>query len=428
MLYAGEMVSRPEGVGTAHLLLRDCLSPEFFEYYSAFANSGGGTIFVTSSGKFKSDVDETICFLRKKLSDSSVISANPIKNSDFVKTPEGFMLNVTPADRFLRPVNLGDSREAGTFVWKDNEIHVCETEQVFSMVRDRSVIDDGTPLNEFDVSVINTDSVNDFKSILNEDHLWKNLDTGKLMISSLITKEKNGIFKPTVAGVLLFSDYHTAGSRYKGFRLRYSDRNWTIDSEDGGWSGNIQDFRSEVKTCVSSVFKEIYEPIMELITNALIHADYNLGDGVSVVCEEDSVRIVNYGLFRLSVDSSINEKRDRRNPVMANLIGTVSTFRGLGHAISSLKESEFDTCIEQDFVSGKVTVTVKPSNVKDAEVSILAKKILDLINENKDLVIDEISERIGLGRRQTERYISELKDKGILEREGSRRSGRWKIL
>ncbi len=427
MLYAGELVSRPEGMGTAHLSLHDCLSSKFFEYYSAFANSGGGTIFV-SSGKFESDTDETISLLRSKLSDKSIISSNSIKDSDFVKTPEGFKLDVTPADRFLRPVYLGSSPETGTFVWKDNDVFICETEQVMSMIRDGSTTYDGTSLNDFVVSAINQNSVDDFKSALNKDHMWKNFDAGKLIASSLIAREQNGSLKPTVAGLLLFSDYHIAGSYLRGYRLRYSDKNWTVDSEDGRWTGNIHDFRSEVKTCVSSIFKNISEPIMELVTNALVHADYNFGDGVSIVCDDNSVVITNYGLFRSSVDSSIKGERNRRNPIMANIIGAISHFRGLGHAIQSLQKFEFNTYIDQDLVSGKVTVTVKSFAEKGVEISPYAKKVLELVTANKDLVIDQISEKIGLGRRQTERYISELRDKGIIEREGSRRSGKWKML
>lgn len=429
MRNADEEVSRPEGMEIRNLTLQDCLSSRFLEYYSALANSEGGGIFVACPGKFESDKDEMISVLKQRLQNTSDISPNPVMSSDFTKTSEGFVLNVSPADRLSRPVYLGNFPETGTFVFKDDEIQICKAEQVLSMIRDKSDEGDGRLLKDLDVSAINTASLEDFKSLLKKDHVWTPLDNDKLMMSSRTVGNHENKFRPAVAGILLFSDYHTIVTRFKGYRLRYSDDKWAIDSEDGRWSGNIQDFRSEVSACISSVYGDVSEPIMELITNALVHSDYHLGDGVSVIHGNNILKIINYGMFRSSIEESINGKRDRRNPIMANIMCSVSPFRGLGNAIDRLDSEGYHTDISQNPVTGEVTVTVRKSKTKDIELSTYAKKILELLTVvNKDIIIDEISERIGLGRRQTERYLSELKEKGVLERVGSRRSGRWKIL
>ncbi|MGI6472291.1 MAG: winged helix-turn-helix transcriptional regulator [Candidatus Methanomethylophilaceae archaeon] len=425
---ADEVVSRPEGTGIVNLTLQDCRSSKILEYYSAFANSGGGEITVTCPSRFESDKDEEISLLRKRLQDVSNISPNPVMSSHFRKSSEGFILDVPYADRLFRPVYLDGSPETGTFVWKDCDICICGAEQVRSMIRDRSDGNDGKTMEDFDASVLNTVSLGDFRSRLKKDHIWSSLDVEKLMTSSLATVNRENRLVPAVAGILLFSDHHTITSRFKGYRLRYSDGRWAIDSEDGRWSGNIQDFRSEVSACISSIYGDMSESVMELVTNALIHSDYHLGDGVSVIYGNSVLKIINYGMFRSSVEESIKGKRDRRNPIIANILSSVSTFRGLGNAIVRLNENGYRTDVSQNLIEGKVTVTVKPSKIKDIELSIYAKRVLELLIANKDMVIDEISEKIGLGRRQTERYLSELKEKGILKREGSRRSGRWKIL
>lgn len=428
MRNADEVASRPEGTGNVNLTLQDCLSSKILEYYSALANSGGGDITVTCPDKFESDRDEVISSVKLRLGDIANISPNPMMSSDFKKFSEGFILNVPSADRLLRPVYLGNSPETGTFVRNGDYIQICKAEQVLSMIRDRSDGDDGKLLTNLDATSFNSTSLEDFKSSLKKDHVWSLLDIEKLKISSLIVGDHNGKLKPAVAGVLLFSDHHAIASYFKGYRLRYSDGRWAIDSEDGRWSGNIQDFRSEVSICISSLYGNMSEPIMELITNALTHSDYHLGDGVSVVHDGDILKITNYGLFRSSVEESIKGKRDRRNPIMVNMMCSVSSFRGLGNAINRLDKNGYRVNISENLISGEVTVTVKPDKYTDSELNSYAKKILELLSDNDRLVIDEISERIGLGRRQTERYISELKSMGILVRTGSRRSGRWKIL
>lgn len=428
MRNADEVASRPEGTGNVNLTLQDCLSSKILEYYSALANSGGGDITVTCPDKFESDRDEVISSVKLRLGDIANISPNPMMSSDFKKFSEGFILNVPSADRLLRPVYLGNSPETGTFVRNGDYIQICKAEQVLSMIRDRSDGDDGKLLTNLDATSFNSTSLEDFKSSLKKDHVWSLLDIEKLKISSLIVGDHNGKLKPAVAGVLLFSDHHAIASYFKGYRLRYSDGRWAIDSEDGRWSGNIQDFRSEVSIRISSLYGNMSEPIMELITNALTHSDYHLGDGVSVVHDGDILKITNYGLFRSSVEESIKGKRDRRNPIMVNMMCSVSSFRGLGNAINRLDKNGYRVNISENLISGEVTVTVKPDKYTDSELNSYAKKILELLSDNDRLVIDEISERIGLGRRQTERYISELKSMGILVRTGSRRSGRWKIL
>jgi predicted HTH transcriptional regulator len=53
--------------------------------------------------------------------------------------------------------------------------------------------------------------------------------------------------------------------------------------------------------------------------------------------------------------------------------------------------------------------------------------ILQLLLENKELSIERLAEKLGITIRSTERNISRLKEKGLLERVGSDRTGYWKV-
>ena len=56
-----------------------------------------------------------------------------------------------------------------------------------------------------------------------------------------------------------------------------------------------------------------------------------------------------------------------------------------------------------------------------------ACEILKMISENPNISIDELRIALDVTDRTIARYISELKDKGIIERKGPDNGGEWKI-
>ena len=56
-----------------------------------------------------------------------------------------------------------------------------------------------------------------------------------------------------------------------------------------------------------------------------------------------------------------------------------------------------------------------------------AYEILKMISENPNISIDELRIALDVTDRTIARYISELKDKGIIERKGPDSGGEWKI-
>jgi predicted ArsR family transcriptional regulator len=55
-------------------------------------------------------------------------------------------------------------------------------------------------------------------------------------------------------------------------------------------------------------------------------------------------------------------------------------------------------------------------------------KILDLIKKDKCVTIAKMSEILGISTTAVEKNIAQLRDKGILKREGGDRGGSWKVL
>ena len=56
------------------------------------------------------------------------------------------------------------------------------------------------------------------------------------------------------------------------------------------------------------------------------------------------------------------------------------------------------------------------------------EKLLKIINENPSVASDLIAIQLGISRPTAERYLAELRRMEIIRREGSNKSGKWRIL
>lgn len=63
-----------------------------------------------------------------------------------------------------------------------------------------------------------------------------------------------------------------------------------------------------------------------------------------------------------------------------------------------------------------------PKDVKETH-----QKVLDMILENPQITQVDMAERLDVTSRTIKKYIKEMVDKGLIEREGSARKGSWKI-
>lgn len=71
----------------------------------------------------------------------------------------------------------------------------------------------------------------------------------------------------------------------------------------------------------------------------------------------------------------------------------------------------------------------KKDTVKDTVKSNnKAANIIKLIRKNPSIIIKELSEQIGINQRNLKRYIAKLKENGFIKREGSDKTGFWRVL
>ena len=70
------------------------------------------------------------------------------------------------------------------------------------------------------------------------------------------------------------------------------------------------------------------------------------------------------------------------------------------------------------------STTQKTTQIK----SVVAKRILDIIDENKDVTLQELADSLGKTRDGIKYHINKLQNLGILKRVGPDKGGYWEIV
>jgi predicted HTH transcriptional regulator len=188
--------------------------------------------------------------------------------------------------------------------------------------------------------------------------------------------------------------------------------------------------------------------IREIIRNAVVHRQYSLtGKDIKIAIYDDMVEITSPGLLPPSIDySAMNSRQsDARNKVIAGVFKHLGIIDQWGNGLKlvaeemkqyphiELKWREVGLSFQVQFVNKAFGGDVGDigggdvgdvGDVGDAET---LSKVLQLIKDNAIISASEIADILKLSRRQCERVIAKLKKRGILEREGNTRTGRWII-
>lgn len=265
------------------------------------------------------------------------------------------------------------------------------------------------------------------------------------------------------SGELLDSEEHTGGLIHllnKG--IWFIKRNMKVLwAEEEGRKRELADYRDR------SMF--------EALINAFAHRDYFVGgSGIRIDMYEDCLIICSPG--GMPDGSSIQDKKTemilpvRRNPVLADIFCQIGYMRLSGTGISEIEKD----CGEFFSDKGQFTVILKNLNYKNenagddsdgngsggnADENAVGdcggntgndrdgntgnghggdtggimlneneRKVLAILIKEPAISTDNISQQSRIAKRTVERILQTLKKKGAVVREGSRRSGSWRVL
>jgi ATP-dependent DNA helicase RecG len=195
--------------------------------------------------------------------------------------------------------------------------------------------------------------------------------------------------------------------------------------------------------------------VREMIFNALVHRDY-MGAPTQIRLYNDHFDVWNDGGLPEGITEEDLKKLHRskpRNPLIADVCfkaGYIDSWgRGTIKIIEACAEAglpEPDLKEEQGGFLCKIfksTETGQKTGIKTEKVldkfgissgkirekfGKTAQEIIELIHQDKYITIPEMADKIGVSSRTVEKQLANLKEAGMMERIGSRKSGYWELL
>lgn len=208
-----------------------------------------------------------------------------------------------------------------------------------------------------------------------------------------------------------------------------------------------------------------YRAVLEGVVNALIHRNYmEIGSEVHIDMFDDRIEIYSLGgmVSGISLEGKdlLKIPSKRRNPILADIFSRLKYMERRGSGLKKILadyegQVEFDEfkkpvfeADNDDFIlplynlnygssyatqANENVIEISEEKVKKLMPEYSKKKltkaceILKMISENPNISIDELRIALDVTDRTIARYISELEDKGIIERKGPDNGGKWKI-
>ena len=442
------------------------LPRSFWETYSAFANTDGGLIVLGADegadGSLVplgiSNVEAILKDLWNGLNNPERASANVLMDSDVsVQECEGLRLllvHVPRASRYLRPVFVNNNPKTGTFRRNGEGDYHVTNDAYLSLVRDSMTDSIDTALLDegFSLEDLNGDTIRAYRSIFKETrpgHPWIELpDVAFLVrIGAARRSGKDHEIHPTRAGLLMFGDAWRIVNEFPNYfldcRQEIDGNRWNnrVVSNSGDWSGNVFDFWFKAYPMLSEGLPVPFRlapgmqriddtpqhrAVREVLTNALVHADYFGRTGVVLVRKPDRIIASNPGTLRIALDEvEAGGVSDPRNETLLSMFSLLNIGERAGSGYDTLREGTYsagkpDPLLEELWEPDRVRLTLEleTSGLTDfrlpgmgGETSPLVTEIKpprgdqvgdpvtktsDQVNSNTDLVTDPVGSNTDL--------------------------------
>jgi len=313
----------------------------FWETYSSFANTDGGSIVFgvkEKDGRFFVDglTKEQAQKYEKNFFDAmhnkNCVNIALLKEDDVqtVKFGEVYFIffYIPRVDRSLRPVYCGLDPYTGTYRRDlDGDYH-CSREEVNSMFADANLASpvDGRILKNFSKEDLDADSIKQYRRRFeqwNPDHVWNSLPEEQFLEKLNVFRKdrKTGEYGLTYAGLLMFGTYSAIMDENPNFFPDYqeiqdpNDRWVNRICPDGNWESNLFQFYSRVLPILQNFLPKPFQlegnqrktetpahiAVREALANALVHADYTENASLNIYKYPNKMVFANPGIMLISL-------------------------------------------------------------------------------------------------------------------------------
>ncbi len=183
--------------------------------------------------------------------------------------------------------------------------------------------------------------------------------------------------------------------------------------------------------------------LREALLNALVHKDYSSGNPVQISVYETKIIFWNAGKLPEQLTLELLQKKHPSipfNPLIAAVFFRAGYIETWGRGIEKINKEclianlplpeinyEYTGMMISFFTKGKTSEkTSEKASEKTSEKT--SEKILRLIDDNFQITINEMVDKIGVSQRSIERNLKKLQGEHKLERIGPDKGGYWKVI
>ena len=328
-LYVSQVIKDRETAEIEYKSAKGGFPKNFWETYSAFANTHGGTIVLgvkekdgifTLNNLTDDDIDKLQKDFWSGVHNKNTINACILKNDDVeVGEIEGhkvILFHIPQAQRDQRPIHCTQDAFNGTFRRNYEGDYLCGNAEVRRMFADADITRpaDGRILKNYSWDDIDMPSFEQYRRLFataKPSHPWHTLSNDELMrkLGGYRKDRETGEEGFTLAGILMFGKYDSIKDQtcapkffpdYKEIPADTSSTRW-IDRiyPDGSWEANLFQFYRRVLPKLQQVIPTpfrlegnqrkdetpAHESLREAFANLCVHADYS---------EESSLLVYRY--------------------------------------------------------------------------------------------------------------------------------------
>ena len=356
----------------------------FWESYSAFANTNGGTIVLGVAEKdnrffFDGLTEETIIRYKKNFWDcvhnKGKISVCLPRESDVrvEKVEDSYLLvcDIPRASYELRPVYIGSNPFGNTYRRNHEGDYLCTDAEVRRMFADAEHdrhSQDGRILAGFELERdIDMESLHQYRQTLaslQPSHPWIGISDMDFLkkLGAYTTEYETGKEGFTLAGMLMFGKYDSITNRsgdpmyFVDYRERMATDNpdvrWTNRIyPDGLWEANLYQFYVRVynrliqslprpfmmKDGVRQEETPAHDAVREALINCIIHQDVNAQGHIIVERTDESLVFMNPGMMLVSQQQYFEGGRSIcRNPILQKMFMRLGRAEKAGSGVDKI--------------------------------------------------------------------------------------------
>lgn len=313
---------------------------------------------------------------------------------------------------------------------------------------------------------IDEDGVADLSDLL-ENVLGKRISDGKLESLNLIVPDGNVRYFSNAAGIILGEMEHCRikCARFMGDSvLDFIDRKEYSGDIFGQLNAAIGFIKSHIN--IAGVISgnglkrrdilEIPEEVFrEAIVNALIHRDYSIsGSDIKIAIYNSRIDVVSPGGLpkSITIEEIYAGRSEVRNKVIAKIFREAGIIEQWGSGIPRIREAcegeglrapdlsedgmyvkltiyrrAADFAVMETGVRYRFNANLEPDTSKSTAIEAEAEQIFELVKENGNYTVKDLSRLTGLTTASVQRRLQLLQDNKRIVRLGSKKSGRWEM-